>query len=56
MFKLLIWGIVGYLGFRAWRNVAAVWRVVKSASEQTQAKEPGGRQPVEAKFEVEEGK
>ena len=56
MFKLLIWGVIGYLGFRVWRNITTVWRVVKSASEQAQSRPPQGRQPVEAQFEVEEGK
>ncbi|MBI2505445.1 MAG: hypothetical protein HYW07_19715 [Candidatus Latescibacteria bacterium] len=56
MIKLAIWAFIAYLGYRAWRNIAAVWRVMKNAPRPPQHSSPGGRRPVEAQFEVEEGK
>lgn len=54
--KLAIWAFIAYLGYRVWRNVSTVWKVVKSGPQPPQPDVPGGRRPVEAPFEVEDGK
>jgi hypothetical protein len=52
--KLAVWAFIAYLGYRACRNVAAAWKLMKGANPPRQP--PQGRRPVEAQFEVEEGK
>lgn len=54
MIKLAVWAFIAYLGYRACRNVAAAWKLMKGANPPRQP--PQGRRPVEAQFEVEEGK
>lgn len=56
VFKLAAWAFIAYLGFRVWRNVSAVWKAVKNAQRPPQDHAPAGRRPVEAPFEVEDGK
>lgn len=53
--KLAVWAFIAYLGYRVFRNVSAVWKLMKNAPPPRQ-NPPRERRPVEAQFEVEEGK
>lgn len=53
--KLAVWAFIAYLGYRVFRNFSAVWKLMKNAPPPRQAP-PQERRPVEAQFEVEEGK
>jgi len=50
---MAVWAFIAYLGFRVFRNVSQVLKLMKNPPGQTPA---GGRQAVDASFEVEEGK
>ncbi len=50
MIKMAVWAFIAYLGYRVFRNLSQVWRLMKTPPP------PSGRSPVEAKFEVEDGK
>ncbi len=53
MLRLLLWGLICYLGYRAARSALAVWKAAREVFPRAQA---ARRRPVEAEFEVEEGK
>ncbi|MCC7264474.1 MAG: hypothetical protein IT369_18335 [Candidatus Latescibacteria bacterium] len=54
MIKMVVWAFIAYLGYRVYHNVSQVWRLVKNPPPPPAP--PGDRRPVEAQFEVEEGK
>lgn len=56
MVKLLLWALIGYLGYRVARGALVVWKVTRNTFPPfpSARREGEGRRPVEAEFEVEE--
>jgi|GEM_PF-3020826 len=50
---MAVWAFIAYLGFRVFRNVSQVLKLIKNPPSQAPT---SGRRAVDASFEVEEGK